>query len=307
MTFAPDLADDLRVRPGDAADTGTVARTFARLNATPATRCLHAGGGSVDPADVRRGLTPETRIVLAERVSNGELLGAAALDGRQGCLWGPSVSPATPGPAGVSRALLARLSGTGPGFPARLDAFPDEANATLRRVLRDSGFREGQRTHVFVARRPAAAGLVSGPFGEELRERHAAAFVRLHEETFPTDADEGTDAAALLADADGETRRIFTVADAGGLRLLGYVCASVGQAPREGFIEFLAVRGTARGRGVGGQLLRTAQRWFFDELGLPQVALCVSEWRAERGGARRLYEREGFVQRFTGIGMCWRT
>lgn len=304
MTSPTDLAAELRVRAGGTADTGTVARLFARLNASAETRCLHAGGGSTDPADVRRGLmTPGARFVLAERVADGELLGAVALPARQELLWGPAVLPGVAGLLRVGRALVAKLSEAAPGFPSRLDAFPDEANGTLRRTLRDFRFREGQRTHVFVAPRPAA-GSLSGPFGEELRERHAAAFARLHEETFPTNADEGTDAAALLAETGGR-RRIFVVPDASGLRLLGYVCASVGDAPREGFIEFLAVRDAARGRGIGGQLLRTAQRWFFDELGLPQAALCVSEWRAGRGGARRLYEREGFVRRFTGVGMRW--
>ncbi len=306
MTLPPDLAD-LRVRVGEAADTGSVARLFARLNATPATRCLHAGGGSADPADVRRGLmmTPGTRIVVAERVADGELVAAVALPAPPASLWGPAVSPVLAGPVLVGGALLTRLSAGAPGFPSRLDAFPDEENATLRRTLRDFGFREGQQTHVFVAPRPTS--VVAGPFGEELRERHAAAFARLHEETFPTSPEEGTDADTLLADAAEGHRRIFIVPDASGLRLLGYVCTRVGEAPREGFIEFLAVRDAARGRGVGGQLLRTAQRCFFEELDLPQAALCVSERRAARGGARRLYEREGFKRRFTGVGMrCWR-
>ena len=307
MTSPESLFPVVRVRPVGAADIGAVARLFARLNAAAETRCLHAGGGGAEPADARPGLAEGT-FVLAERVTDGEIIGATGvLPGLTGLTWGPSVLPTTVADRPeVGHALLRELFRRLPDPAARrgLDAFPDEANRTLRQTLRDAGFREGQRTHVFVAPRPE--GAVRGPFGEELRERHAAAFARLHAETFPTDPAEGTDADALLAGRDGDERRIFAVPDASGLRLLGYVCASVGQAPREGFIEFLAVRENARGRGVGGRLLRTAQRWFFDELGLPQAALCVSEWRAERGGARRLYEREGFIRRFTGVGMRWR-
>ncbi len=303
MMFSPPTPAAIRVRPAGAADLGTVARLFARLNAAAETRCLHAGGGSADPADVRRGLAGEgAAFVLAERAADGEIVGAAGVPGPAGLAWGPSVVLAVADRAGIGRALLAELFGRLPPGARRLDAFPDEANRTLRGTLRETGFREGQRTHVFVAPRPA--GMVAGPFGEELRERHAAAFARLHADTFPTNPAEGTDADALLAGRDDE-RRIFIVPDASGLRLLGYVCAGVGAAPREGFVEFLAVRESARGRGVGGRLLRTAQRWFFDELGLPQAALCVSEWRAGRGGARRLYEREGFARRFTGMGMRW--
>ena len=303
MTNPVEPPPTVRVRPAGAVDFGSVARLFAKLNATAGTRCLHAGGGGTDPADARPGLAEGGPCCLAERIADGEIVGAVGLPGPAGLLWGPSVSGAVGGDgARIGRALLAGLFRGLPDATRRLEAFPDEANRTLRVTLRDAGFREGQRTHIFVAPRPASP--VRGPFGEELRERHAAAFARLHAETFPTDPAEGTDADTLLADR-GEERRIFVVPDASGLRVLGYVCASIGQVPREGFVEFLAVREAARGRGVGGQLLRTAQRWFFDELGLPQAALCVSEWRAGRG-AGRVYEREGFTRRFTGVGMRWR-
>lgn len=299
---SPREPSGIHVRPVHAADLGTVARHFARLNAAAETRCLHAGGGGTDPADVRRGLGGGI-FALAERAADGEIIGAAGVRLPEGQAWGPSVRPDVAGREAIGRALMAHLLQRLPGELRELEAFPDEANHALRRTLRDTGFREGQRTHVFVAPRPGTP--VTGPFGEELRERHAVAFARLHGETFPTDPAEGTDADALLANR-AEERRIFVVPDATGLRLLGYVCASVGDAPREGFIEFLAVRESSRGRGVGGQLLRTALRWFFDDLGLPQAALCVSEWRAGRNGARRLYEREGFARRFTGVGMRWR-
>lgn len=304
----------VHVRPAGPGDGGAVARLFARLNATAETRCLHAGGGSTNPADVRRGLTGEETFVLAERVADGETVGAVGVLPTTGALWGPSVVQQPGGNAGgdrevaatLAQELLRRFPPAAAGTRTwRLDAFPDELNHAARTALRDRGFREGQRTHVFVApRREMVRDEVSGPFGEPLRERHVTAFARLHAETFPTDPTEGADAEALLA-ARGEERRIFVVPDASGLRLLGYVCASVGRAPREGFVDFLAVRESTRGRGVGGRLLRTALRWFFDELRLPQAALCLSDWRAGRGGARRLYEREGFTLRFTGVGMRW--
>ena len=84
-----------------------------------------------------------------------------------------------------------------------------------------------------------------------------------------------------------------------GLRLLGYVCVSVNRAPREGFIDYLAVKPVARGQGIGARLLQTALRWTFEDRRLPQAALCVSEWR---GGARRLYEQAGFTLSASGIG-----
>ncbi len=120
------------------------------------------------------------------------------------------------------------------------------------------------------------------------------AFGRLHAETFPTGA--STPADDLLAGRDDE-HAIFAAAD--GLRLLGYICVSVNRAPREGFIDYLAVKPSARGRGIGARLLQTALRWTFETQDLPQAALCVSEWR---GGARRLYEQAGFALTASGIG-----
>lgn len=304
----------VRLRPAEGADGAVLARFIARMNEQAATRCLHAGGGSARVADVRAGLREFLReegktvggFVLAEREADGELLGAAGCrrepgggggDDASGFLWGPFVD----GPAhqAVARPMLGALRRQIGGV-RRLGAFLDENNARGLSFLAAEGFRRGPRTHVFTtSRRVIAPEADGGPPGGELRTTHAAGFARLHEATFPTDETDGSTAEALLAGRDAE-HRIFTVTD-GGLRLLGYCCARVLPAPREGFIDFLAVKELARGRGLGGRLLRAACRWFFDELGLPAVSLCVSEWRAGRNGARRLYEREGFALRFTGV------
>ena len=189
--------------------------------------------------------------------------------------------------------LLARL----PSSVRRLEAFLHAENHAGRRFLAARGFSSGPLTHIYVLPRAewqateatAVAGILP------LRAAHEVAFARLHAETFPAGA--STPADDLLAGRDDE-RVVFTATD--GLRLLGYVCVSVNRAPREGFIEYLAVKPIARGRGIGGHLLQRALRWTFDEQRLPQAALCVSEWRA---GARRLYEQVGFRLSASGIGM----
>ena len=78
-------------------------------------------------------------------------------------------------------------------------------------------------------------------------------------DTFP--ASGSTPAEALLSGRD-EEHAIFAATD--GLRLLGSVCVSVNHAPLEGFIDYLAVKPTARGRGIGTRLLQTALHWIFD-------------------------------------------
>ena len=178
----------------------------------------------------------------------------------------------------------------------RVEAFLHAENRAGLRFLQARGGSPGTLTHIYVAPR---GSWTPDTFGSEsfppLRPAHEVGFARLHAETFP--AAGSTPAEELLAGQD-EEHAIFAATD--GLRVLGYICASVNHAPHEGFIEYLAVRPMARGRGIGARLVRTALRWVFEERGLPQAALCVSEWR---GNARRLYEAAGFRLIASGIAV----
>ncbi len=66
----------------------------------------------------------------------------------------------------------------------------------------------------------------------------------------------------------------------------------------EGFVHFLAVKHEHRKKGIGSQLLRKAQRFYFDEKGLESISLTV----AEANNARRLYQKNGFKLQYTGVG-----
>ncbi len=175
-----------------------------------------------------------------------------------------------------------------------VEAFLHAENHAGLHFLQSRGFAPGTLTHLYVA--PRAVWQPGGNTADSLphlRAAHEIGFARLHAETFPASA--STPPGDLLAARDDE-HAVFAATD--GLRLLGYVCVSVNHAPREGFIEYLAVRSSARGRGIGASLLQTAMRWTFEERRLPQAALCVSEWR---GNARRLYESAGFRLQASGI------
>jgi dTDP-4-amino-4,6-dideoxy-D-galactose acyltransferase len=78
----------------------------------------------------------------------------------------------------------------------------------------------------------------------------------------------------------------------------GYVtCKRDAQAPKKGWIGLVGVGPTARGRGVGGALVRRAIDWF-REAGVEE-ALVVTQGRNEP--AKRLYGRCGFVARDTAL------
>jgi ribosomal protein S18 acetylase RimI-like enzyme len=95
----------------------------------------------------------------------------------------------------------------------------------------------------------------------------------------------------------GPDRLIFAATEAG--ELVGYVAVSVQAGPLEGFVEYLGVGASARGRGIGRLLLERALRWSFEERGLPQVGLTVTD---QNVNARGLYESVGFALEYTGLG-----
>ena len=281
------------IRPAAPDDLRVLAGFVARLNAVPASQSLHCAADTA--AAVRAALRAEEifpdgwerAFVLAEA---GEIVAAAGcqLDAERtrGWLWGPW----TEEPRGwqtLAPALLDALFARLPRTVRRVEAFLHAENRAGLRFLQTQGGSMGTLTHLYVAPRatwqPVSATMEPLP---HLRPAHEVGFARLHAETFP--ASGSTPAEELLAGRDDE-HVVFAATD--GLRVLGYVCASVNTAPREGFVEYLAVRPTARGRGLGARLVETALRWIFEGRRLPQAALCVSEWR---GNARRLYEAAGF-------------
>ncbi len=290
------------IRLAGAGDVDALASYIAHANADPAHECLHTPGTrkSVIREALLRvgGLSENGRSVFVLACSNdGAISGAFGCQSAPaddvGWLWGPWVSIRQEwkidAPA-MLRALLAAL----PRRVRRLDAFLNIKNENGLAFLQDRDFAIRSPTYIYIAAAaewdPVAAG---APF-PDLAARHEVGFARLHRETFP--AGESASPEELLAGRDDE-HAIFVAAD--DLRLLGYACVSENAAPREGFIDYLAVRPAARGHGIGRSLLQTALRWVFETRRLPQAALCVTGWRDD---ARRLYERAGFRLSATGRG-----
>lgn len=292
----------LLIRHAAPEDLRALSGFVARANALPAGQSLHCAANT--PAAVRAALRVEETFpegweqafVVAEA---GEIIAALGcqLDAEhtRGWLWGPWVEEGVAwhhvAPA-LLDALLARL----PRSVRRVEAFLHAENRAGLRFLQSRGGSLGTLTHLYVAPRTAWTPDATAPEPFPLlRAAHEVGFARLHAESFP--ASGSTPAEELLAGRDDE-HAIFAASDS--LRVLGYVCASVNHAPHEGFIEYLAVRPAARGRGLGARLVATALRWVFEERGLPQAALCVSEWR---GNARRLYEAAGFRLAASGVAV----
>ncbi len=282
-------------------DLPAVAAFIARLNASPANQSLHCVAGTprrlrtvLEQSDIFPdgwaqsfvlcpGPTQAVRAVLGCQFDP---------DRTVGWLWGPWLDHPNDWPT-LGPALLTGLLGCLPASVRRIDAFLHTENRAGLRFLQTHGFSPGPVTHIYVAPRPASPVIQWPSPYPALRPAHEIAFARLHAETFPAG---GSTPAELLLGSRDEEHAIFAATD--GLRLLGSVCVSVNRAPLEGFVDYLAVKPSARNRGIGTRLLHTAFRWAFEDRRLPQIALTVSDWRT---GARRLYEQAGFALHASGI------
>ena len=296
-------ASAIEVRAAEASDLPPLAEFIARLNPQPSQQSLYCAARNA--REVRATLRNaedfpdgwERSFVCAR--TDGEITAALGCQfdpaRTLGWLWGPWVSGGKESWNTVAPVLLDRLLNLLPGSVQNVEAFLHAENHDGLHFLRRQGFHAGPLTHIYVL--PLASWSIRIPPTPDcppLRPAHEVAFARLHANTFP--AGSSTPADDLLAGRDDDNA-IFAATD--GLRLLGYVCVSINRAPREGFINYLTVKPTARGRGIGARLLQTAIQWTFEDKHLPQAALCVSEWR---GNARRLYEQAGFTLSASGIG-----
>ncbi len=79
-------------------------------------------------------------------------------------------------------------------------------------------------------------------------------------------------------------------------RPVGFFCYSVNPEDNLGFLKFIVVDGTKRGKGYGKEMLNLALRYAFEITGADAVQLNVFD---ENPSAKQCYEKVGFVQKKT--------
>jgi ribosomal protein S18 acetylase RimI-like enzyme len=175
-------------------------------------------------------------------------------------------------------------------FAARHGAVAGEGSVVLRRQL--DGTADPAAAHTGAgpaggrdatdasdAPRPTLEGIVLRPF----EERDRAAVAALHDALFPAThtpghrLDEGADRLLWVAEHADE--------------LVGYVAAEP-QEDGDGYVDFLGVAETVRGRGLGTALVGSACVQLRAR-GCPSVHLTV---RTSNVAARRVYARCGFTE-----------
>ena len=126
---------------------------------------------------------------------------------------------------------------------------------------------------------------------------HHASLLELAALVFPT----GYLSAAELTAVNSDQHALFIVTD--GNRVAGYVYANIAEPDSpdaEVYIDYLAVRPDARGRGHGRALLQAALVWGYQRRGATRAALTVA---ADNSNAQELYASVGFTLFATGVPM----
>lgn len=111
-------------------------------------------------------------------------------------------------------------------------------------------------------------------------------FEKLHDELFPNTY---FTARQIVEKRDRNHHLILAVDDD---RLLGYHFCKIEPESESGYIDFIGIDSSARGRGIGADLLASGVEWMLSAPTTKRISLTVN---ADNIPARNLYEKIGFV------------
>ena len=278
-----------------AADWPALAPFIHAWNQRPAggVHCLHAANGPDVAAHAAElaALAPDEAAFW--RAAEGD-----RLVGVFGCEFDPDLSRAwMRGPlasrpeilASLLPAVHATVQSALPGV-TQFEAFPAADGALLNEWYAAAGYTPLQ---LHAALRAQTRGWPEPPASVGLAlAADLPAVLGLHDELFPATYLGGSAFRRALEAADCA---VFVARNVDSLPV-GYLYVEQHPADQEAYVHFLGVESSQRGRGFAQALLGAAVRWGADR-GFPHVALTVRE---DRPGARRLYQRAGFVEVSTG-------
>ena len=117
-------------------------------------------------------------------------------------------------------------------------------------------------------------------------EEFHASFEQLHQALFPKAY---FSARQIIEKLDEDHRLLLAVQEG---RLLGYHFCKIERASESGYVDFIGTDISARGRGVGADLLASGVDWMFSVPTTRKINLTVN---ADNVPARSLYQKFGFV------------
>jgi len=111
-------------------------------------------------------------------------------------------------------------------------------------------------------------------------------FEKLHKILFPN----GYFTARQMIEKANATHQLFLAVEDG--KLLGYHFCKIEPASGSGYVDFIGTDSSARGRGIGANLLASGVDWMLSAPSTKKISLTVN---ADNVPALSLYEKFGFV------------
>jgi ribosomal protein S18 acetylase RimI-like enzyme len=167
------------------------------------------------------------------------------------------------------------------------DLFCDVQNTHMEAFAARHGFPLGSENAVLTLTRedykPSANGKTQIiPY----RKRFFAQFENLHKTLFP----KAYFTARQMVEKKSKHHRLFLAIEE--RQLLGYHFCKIEPEAESGYVDFIGTDSSARGRGIGADLLAAGMDWMLAAPTTKKIGLTVN---ADNIAARSLYEKFGFV------------
>lgn len=167
------------------------------------------------------------------------------------------------------------------------DLFCDVQNTRLEAFAARHGFPLSSENAILTLARAKYRSSAKGNTSIfQYREEFLEQFNELHKTLFPN----AYFTARQMAERIDDHRQLFLAAE--NDRLLGYHFCKIEPEAESGYVDFIGTDASARGRGIGADLLATGVDWMLSAATTNKINLTVN---ADNLPARRLYERFGFV------------
>ncbi|MCA0172916.1 GNAT family N-acetyltransferase [Bacillus sp. RAR_GA_16] len=212
-----------------------------------------------------------------------ELVGVLGFDASLDChdaeIWGPFVKEAE-----LANQLWTEMEKLLPPEIHKLSMFTSHHNQHLLSFAKEMGFIKQSEQAIFTFLRQDSPPINDEPI-MELTEAYFSEMKQWHNEVFPETYSNGQQ----LIERLNANRKVFVVQGANGLK--GYIYVETEPAFGEASIEYMAVKKSERGKGIGEQLINGAIQWIFTHEDIASITLCV---HAKNETAVKLYKKVGF-------------
>jgi ribosomal protein S18 acetylase RimI-like enzyme len=252
----------------------------------------HIGFFGEGEADVRASLTeclipPGDGFCMA--YEDDHLIGVFGVDADpeidRAWLFGPLVEHADW--HGIANLLYTEVLPLIPAGIHDYDIFCDEQNSRVEDFALQHGFSLRSVNAVLTLERGNYHSTAKG-YTEvmDYQETFFEQFEKLHKSLFPN----GYFTARQMVEKQDEHHRLYLAVEDG--QLLGYHFCKIEPESESGYVDFIGTASSARGRGVGADLLASGVDWMLSVPSTGKINLTVN---SDNDAARSLYEKFGFI------------